>query len=142
MRLSTACSCLSPSCVTVILHMLGTVLPNMCIKSRKYQSYRAGADELLHITQRLSARCRCPAQEEEAAESHFCTTCLFDQSKKQTKVWLKCWDWLSPLCAADLREGWRASSCCQPQTSFSPKPSLLGSLWKRCLRSLPSELLP
>lgn len=72
----------------------------MCIKSRKYQSYRACADELLHITRGLSARCSWSA-EETAAESDFCTTCFLDQSKERPVVWLTCWGSLSPLLRQD-----------------------------------------
>lgn len=86
----------SPSCVTVFLHMLGTVILNMCIKSRKYPSYCACADELPLVVRALSAHCSWPAKEA-AAEDNFCTTCFLDQSKKRPVVWLKCWGPLSPL---------------------------------------------
>lgn len=46
--------------------MLGTVVLNMCIKSRKHPGYCACADELLHIPRALSARCSRPAPEEAA----------------------------------------------------------------------------
>lgn len=128
--------------------MLGTVVLNMCIKSRKHQSYRVCADELLHITRGLSAPLLL-ARRGGGSRKQRLHALLFRPTRGVARSPAKMLGVAVAPAAAGLaagpltqeRQRLRAGGCCCHRRESS-SPTLAPAPWERALGSPPADTLP